>query len=134
MTREIKFRAWDTKNGWMTDDLFDSTMYVRFDGKVCEDVEEKYNTPNTEIETTGDRYILMQSTGIPDRNGVVIYESDIIKGSAANGVIEWDIDQWVVNPLVDNRGALRLSDDYPSEDLEVIGNIYENPEPLGETS
>lgn len=69
-------------------------------------------------------YILMQSTGLKDKNGVEIFEGDIVKGSDYS------------NPF---RIQLVPGDGIPQYDplvgwghtgVEVIGNIHQNPELL----
>ena len=57
--------------------------------------------------------ILMQFTGLLDKNGKEIYEGDITNV----GIVEWDHGQFTE----------RL---YAPDDIEVIGNIYSNPELL----
>lgn len=114
--REIKFRAF-----WVED----KSMIYEI---------EKLNTCISEEDR-----ILMQYTGIKDKNGVEIYEGDILRGisSSFSGVIgevklcEYPDNEeyvhsmhygWNVNgiPLVD----------LISDGCEVIGNIHENPELL----
>lgn len=78
--------------------------------------------------------VLMQSTGLEDKNGVEIYEQDIAKGILRYGSKEfigevvwngYNLTYDLVNDH-DNKGYA-LSSLY---ELEVIGNIYENPELL----
>ncbi len=116
--REIKFRAWDKINKWMGDEIF-----IYGIGGVYESSETKYDTPNIEIEES-DRFIVMQYTGLKDKNGVEIYESDVLDwdkkewGEPYQEVAKWDYE------LLNMR-----QNDWP-EWCEVIGNIYENPELL----
>ena len=82
-----------------------------------------------------DRVIFMQCTGLKDKNGKLIYEKDIIKCSHgcefAIGVIEWDSKEL--------QFALKIEDAFYSirqetkfDIIEILGNIYENPELLEE--
>jgi len=124
--REIKFRAWDAYRkriyevieiNWLSESI-----------KVCGDFAGyRY----TNIKSA----ILMQYTGLKDKNGKEIYEGDIIKtfGLLDNitGPVEFSDYKltWQIHPSHWNEDVgFELFD--IRVHLEVIGNIYENPELL----
>ena len=76
---------------------------------------------------------LMQSTGLKDKNGVEIFESDIIEVSKDFfNIIDYRLDDgcWRLKPL-DGRWACSYFSNYEEKnDWVVIGNIYENKELL----
>lgn len=78
-----------------------------------------------------DDAILMQSTGLKDKNGKEIFEGDILgtKDGLLNGVIEYrsDLGMWT-NSLIRYNNFERLCNVANSK--EIIGNIYENRELL----
>jgi hypothetical protein len=102
--REIKFRAWDGKR-------------MSIDVSLCHE-----GCGNWKDEQ------LMQYTGLKDKNGKEIYEGDVLKWeNDAIGKVEWLHDGFVVYFPNWNRAHRRL---FGSKKMEVIGNIYENPELL----
>ena len=80
-----------------------------------------------ELQGHPDRFKLMQCTGLKDKNGKLIYEGDIVSGTSAIGRPQQDIVKWQesgFSPWAWFEAGMYLSD------LEIIGNIYENPELL----
>lgn len=128
-----KFRAWDKeKKRWMT--------------KVIEDVEESevrldlwgsvtfrlpwYEHENNAVATVdgSDIFDLMQSTGINDKNDIEIFEGDIVSYfRKGNSVIEWKDGGFIIKRVMDGEYEFMQS---RTAEIEVIGNIYENPELL----
>lgn len=70
----------------------------------------------------------MQFTGLTDKNGREIYEGDIYRLTFDGGKT-FDPDLKAVRNFVEDSYWLK-SLGYQGQDVEVIGNIYENPELL----
>ena len=77
-----------------------------------------------------------QCTAMPDKNGKLIFENDILSGHIDVGFPEdetrkrvvWHENGWCTNELhCDDYEEL---DDFDSENFEVIGNMIDNPELL----
>ena len=72
--------------------------------------------------------ILMQYTGLKDKNGVEIYEGDILSFSPfSNEVVFWEKSYWALGKENGWSYPLYLMD---STQWEIIGNIYQNTELL----
>lgn len=133
-----KFRAWD-KN---TNDMVDvKTIDLEKDGSIGCIVD--YNGINLDVSEC----ILMQSTGLKDKNGVEIFEGDILKiiELTNEGISEYITDViWEDCSFVFKSEGVEYYDSflgafsgdpnttYPLFELLVIGNVYENPELLEE--
>lgn len=127
MNREIKFRAWHK-------DL--KKMF-----KIGQITLEKgtWNFEPNDRDFIGmsipsqPSFVLMQYTGLHDKNGKEIYEGDILKvyykGMSEVGYVEYD------NDYCEYKIIINTDKDYfslwKSIDLEKIGNKYDNPELLG---
>ena len=113
--REIKFRAWDVR---------ERKMYFGDMGKY-NSIAPFCNAP--------DKYMLMQYTGLKDKNGKEIYEGDIVKHKEdlSCATVVWDEDYTGFTPFIYGLDG-EYGEDAGPEWYEVIGDIYENPELLKE--
>jgi hypothetical protein len=100
--REYIFRAWDGINKEM---IYPKRFMGSFGGITSGDLLNRYE-------------ILMQFTGFKDCKGNDIYEGDVVKCWHGILVVKFEVfdnEQGYCLPLDDN-------------DMEIIGNIFENPE------
>ena len=130
--RVIKFRAWDSQNKEMLVTPLESCFSLsRFFGFLHDDMH------------------IMQFTGLEDKNGKEIYEGDILKYTnrknhhcefeqyfsvefdkldLGNDIYSQTIGWGVKCPGLDmDQGILSL---FGTHNVEVVGNIHENPELL----
>lgn len=125
MSREIKFRVWDVENKEMLNvqELdFEPTFYG---GRIAIRPDQYNDYFDTED------MILMQYTGVNDRCGKEIYENDIVyvAGEDENAIIEWD--EQTARFIIHFDGWIADFDNYYGKELEIMGDIYNNPELLG---
>jgi uncharacterized phage protein (TIGR01671 family) len=120
--RQLKFRSWN--------------------GKLMEIIDDLYWFEENHVRENGDGYgcenIIMQFTGLHDKNGKEIYEGDIIsyEDDPAN-VVKWNHDFccWVCweDDKLNEEGEVfdwAQMKKIDSKHYIIHGNIYENPELL----
>ncbi len=111
--RIVKFRAWTGKE---MVNIVDLTMYEGGGYKINDEVLSHY-----------DKWPVMEFTGLKDKNDQEIYEDDIVRLQNRIGAVEYRED-FAGFKVGDEFGTRELNQYY--SDLEIIGNIYENPELL----
>lgn len=154
MNRETKFRGkgieeYD-KDKWYYGSYFkydEINYFCLDDGSRTEEINEKLkNNIKHKIifEMQGDlnmeNHIKLadvnpetvgQYTGFHDRFGNEIYESDIVyvRSEDENAIIEWD--EQTARFIIHFDGWIADFDNYYGKELEIMGDIYNNPELLG---
>lgn len=141
--RVIKFRAWDNKDGrmYIGNEPFrgdtEKNIAVELDGSVVvEDHEEYYPSIMSydyrAVAPFSETLVLMQFTGLLDKNGKEIYEGDLVRAHypSLDTLETHQICQVVyAEPefvMINGEG-----DDLSlGGEVEIVGNIYENPELL----
>ena len=146
---EIEYRAWVKKERYhhitgeiMRGFMTNSNLIIRFGcwiehfGSCDHPFSESQGGAPTHREWKD--VVLMQYTGLKDKNGVKIFEGDIVKRvSEFQGKIKHEKSFIIIYGNMDNCGC--CSDDsgigfnfhgHDPSSLEVIGNIYQHPELL----
>ena len=135
-----RYRAWISEADSMANDLkgidFENKTVVL--KKVC--WEDDFSVDEEVFEVEIGNAILMQSTGLHDKNGKEIFEGDVISDGHTSRDIRhhqtlgfYTIDGNGVEGFFGDTASLEGFEEvskYMSENIEIIGNIYENPELL----
>ena len=135
MNTEVKrmrpeFRAWTEEGEAMYYGVYpfrDDALLLSYDGFAFDEV------PASD-------FILMQSTGLLDKNGNKIFEGDVVKYKAGGDTFTEEV---AYNKNLAGFGVKdadaniiltfgELAEEIDLISLEVIGNIYQNPELVGE--
>ena len=129
-----KFRAWDSAKK----EMFKDTFAITESGQVVV-VEQEFVTSTPDYIFV-EHLVIMQSTGLKDKNGKEIFEGDVVRMRNPRDRRQIGMFQVV---RVANSPMLGLLDKKLTTEIfnlyehmrnyyEIIGNIYENPELLEE--
>lgn len=129
-----KFRAWDN-----VEKKFVEHFFITDNGLIC-NMEKPTSDRKLLIPIEKSELILMQSTGLKDKNGKEIFEGDIISDGHTSRDIRhhqtlgfYTIDGNGVEGFFGDTASLEDFEEvskYISENIEIIGNIYENKDIL----
>nr|DAF33300.1 MAG TPA: YopX protein [Caudoviricetes sp.] len=130
-----KFRAWDSAKK----EMFKDTFAITESGQVVVVEQESVVCPPDYVFV--DHLVIMQSTGILDKNSQEIFEGDIIANGPdvmcmkrhntlgfyveKKGKVEFIADCAVLEEFEEDAKEI-------ADSLEIIGNIYENKDILEE--
>lgn len=122
------FKAWDKYH-----EMIVSIISIDFENKIA--YVEQENGDRYDIHF--DNLNFMQSTGLKDKNGVEIFEGNIVNYDDGEfsyiGSVKKDCYQFYINGIepVDSYDFIDVSNTFDgTTSLTIIGNIYENPELL----
>lgn len=130
MNREIKFRAWNKVNNSMlsSDDI---AIILTLNGEV-----NKLNIMSSSETMLAhnrineiDKYELMQFTGLHDKNGVEIYEGDIIDHFAMYGHVIYENGMFSMSNNANTQfcNCKQPLAYHDVNEMQVIGNIHQAP-------
>lgn len=117
MNREIKFRIWDTVN----------KEYINPEGYYFTVDFKQFIAFDRYFDVDEENFIIQQYTGLKDKRGKEIYEGDIINTS--NGIKEVIYSEDIASfECTDWLGSRNLYGYQKENDIQIIGNIFENQE------
>lgn len=131
----IKFRAWKIEGEYSrmltTNQAVMTAIKNCYDGVGVAEGTTGYHYADTTLKPQ--KYILMQSTGLKDKNGVEIFEGDVLyyipfESHINDSIVVFEKGSFCKKML--RNGKLTSVKFIDSEEYEVIGNIHENPELL----
>lgn len=132
--REIKFRGYDTefkKITYFDDEEYDYRPPLSFRLDQVFKKDSNYNDyEDFEYKDITDKLVIMQYTGLKDKNGKEIYEGDIVKIKDELCIVEYNYNSFGLK-VIDKTKPYNWVEFIVCK-CEVIGNIYENKNLLEE--
>ena len=125
-----KFRAWDS-----VEKKFVEHFFITDNGLIC-NMEEPTSGYRLPIPIEKSELTLMQSTGLKDKNDKEVFEGDVVRQVRTQptteneiiiGVVTMIEGTWLIMSDCEQLASKLWSE---TDENEIIGNVYENPELL----
>ncbi|WP_128545039.1 YopX family protein [Larkinella soli] len=137
--RQIKFRAWDAeqKRMFYPGDKYTSVAVFKYDKHTADLSSVDIGEGSWEWEVYGINWradaqdkqplILMQCTGLKDKDGKDIYEGDRLRRGEMTTIVFWD--EFSASFLMQDKALNNLPMEFREIGWkwQVAGNLYENP-------
>lgn len=138
MNREFEFRVWDKVENKYFEPIYEGykgnllDLSISLTGRL---IRRTIELPAEDESLFPDRYIIEQYTGLTDKKEVKIFEGDVVRAAPNyTYVIRWENGAFYAyrKTITDNgqpyRWGLISRFNELCIDIEVIGNIHDNPE------
>ena len=132
--RIYKFRAWDKENKrmwWNVQNAYDTlgNHHTEDQNMENEEMADVFFPSNFGEVLESENLVVMQFTGLKDKNGKEIFCGDILAGTdhSKSGEVKWNESEARYKLYIPQEKSFGL--EYAHARLiEIIGNIHENPE------